>query len=145
MSTLRLWFVKLTEKLASLFINVKNIYRGLEKDTMIPNGLTIWNQYCTPIESDYLLWREYRTCCSMMKLIIVTVWMFSYMSSSYMFRWRYRDRSMLVMSHMTLHIKQIGFHFLERTYIPEEKQWYLDDSDICLLLFSYYSYGIYKG
>lgn len=20
---------------------------------MIPNGLTIWNQYCTPIESDY--------------------------------------------------------------------------------------------
>lgn len=45
----------LTHREASLFINVKNIYRGLEKDTMIPNGLTIWNQYCTPIESDYLL------------------------------------------------------------------------------------------
>lgn len=48
------------------------------------------------------------------------------------------------MTHKTLN-KQIGFHFLERTYIPEGKQWYLDDSDICLLLFSYYSYGIYKG
>lgn len=31
------------------------------------------------------------------------------------------------MTHKTLN-KQIGFHFLERTYIPEEKQWYLDDS-----------------
>lgn len=49
------------------------------------------------------------------------------------------------MTHKTLN-KQIGFHFLERTYIPEGKQWYLDDSDICLLLpvFSYYSYGILR-
>lgn len=47
------------------------------------------------------------------------------------------------MTHKTLN-KQIGFHFLERTYIPEGKQWYLDDSDFCLLLFSYYSYGILR-